>query len=81
MSMSCSHSENGAPAYCCLRIHRQPSEMLWATVLLWVHVQGWTPLHCAAQFNRADIAHRLILAGSDVCATDKQVSAQPTCMP
>lgn len=48
---------------------------------LLVHVQGWTPLHCAAQFNRADIAHRLILAGSDVCATDKQVSAQPTRMP
>ncbi|KAL0027780.1 hypothetical protein WJX77_004890 [Trebouxia sp. C0004] len=31
------------------------------------------PLHCAAQFNRADIAHQLILAGSGVCATDKQV--------
>jgi len=46
-----------------------------------VHVQGWTPLHCSAQFNRADIAHRLIVAGSDVCATDKRVSTQPTRMP
>ena len=38
-------------------------------------LQGWTALHCAAHLNRADIAQRLIAHGSDVSATDEDVSA------
>lgn len=39
-------------------------------------MQGWTPLHCAAQGGHADMVDLLLSSGADASAQDAEVLQQ-----
>ena len=45
----------------------------WASRFCWL--QGWTPLHCAAQGGKTDLVDLLLSHGADACAADAEVSS------